>query len=101
MSRSWQAGSTRAWRRLRLFVLTRDGWACQLPSDDDPAKPCLALATHADHVVPKSQGGQDTADNLRAACARHNLSRGAGQVRGTRRAGQARRAIDGRRGWTW
>lgn len=99
MSTSWAKGSTRAWRRLRRHVLERDGYACQLPADHDPAVKCLALATHADHVIPKSAGGPDTAANLRAACARHNLSRGAGQALGRRRAGQARRRAG--RSWSW
>lgn len=85
MSRSWAGGSTRAWRRLRAFVLERDGFRCQLPADDDPAQLCLAWATHADHIVPRSQGGLDTAANLRAACAHHNLKRGAGRPSTPRR----------------
>lgn len=33
MSRSWAKGSTRAWRRTRAAVLTRDGHRCQLRLD--------------------------------------------------------------------
>ena len=32
MSPSWANGSTPAWRRLRLVILTRDRWVCQLCS---------------------------------------------------------------------
>lgn len=92
MSALRPAGSTRRWRRLRLAVLERDGWRCQLPADVDQAEPllqlragagqapellCGAYADHVDHVVPRAHGGTDALDNLRAACARHNLARGA------------------------
>lgn len=74
------AGSSRAWRRLRLFVLDRDGWLCRVPVKDgriDPAgKPCLLPASCADHIVPRTQGGTDDPDNLRAACVPHNGTKG-------------------------
>lgn len=34
-------------------------------------------ATHVDHIVPKSIGGNDSMDNLLASCAPHNLRKGA------------------------
>lgn len=71
------AGSTRAWRRVRLLVLERDGWRCQLPADDG-AGLCLAWASHVDHITARAHGGTDEPANLRAACARHNLARGTG-----------------------
>lgn len=71
------AGSTRAWRRVRLLVLERDGWRCQLPADAG-AGLCLAWASHVDHITARVHGGTDAPANLRAACARHNLARGAG-----------------------
>lgn len=71
-------GSTRAWRRVRLLVLERDGWRCQLPADHGDGL-CLAWASHVDHVTPRAAGGTDEPANLRAACARHNLARGAGR----------------------
>lgn len=92
-------GSTRSWRRLRAYVLTRDGGRCQVPADelqlapagvqllpgswwalvgpDDGRVPCLAPASHVDHVIARAAGGTDALPNLRAACAHHNLSRGA------------------------
>lgn len=30
MSKAWQGGSTAAWRAVRLLVLERDGWVCQI-----------------------------------------------------------------------
>ncbi len=54
------------WRKLRAFVLKRDGKLCV---------PCgaagrLTPATHVDHVVPKAAGGTDDPANLRAICKR-------------------------------
>jgi len=63
------AGGSRAWRRLRLDVLERDGWTCHW---------CGGPASHADHLLPRSRGGADDPDNLVAACSPCNLSRGAG-----------------------
>lgn len=62
-------GSTRAWRRLRLWILTRDAWRCQVWVDD------------AGNVIesPRPEtppAGPDDPAWLRAACPRHNLSRG-------------------------
>lgn len=74
MSRAWQQGSTRAWRKTRAFVLARDGHRCQVPRN---GRPCGDHATHVDHIVPKGAGGTDDPANLRAACAPCNLSRGA------------------------
>lgn len=81
MSASWAGGSTRTWRRLRLYVLDRDGFRCQLPakggSSSNGGELCGAYATHVDHVVPLSKGGAKYDDrNCRAACASCNLSRG-------------------------
>jgi 5-methylcytosine-specific restriction endonuclease McrA len=78
MSALRPTGSTRAWRRIRLYVLDRDGWRCQLPADDRPG-PCLDLAEHVDHITSRAEGGTDDPANLRAACAFHNLRRGTGR----------------------
>jgi 5-methylcytosine-specific restriction protein A len=65
------------WRKLRLRVLDRDGWLCQvrLPV-------CTVDATTVDHVVPLARGGArlDPA-NCRAACGPCNSSRSAGARR--------------------
>lgn len=40
MSRAWAGGSTNRWRKIRLLVLVRDGWICQLCGDPiDPSLP--------------------------------------------------------------
>lgn len=90
-------GSTRRWRRLRLWVLNRDGWLCQargtVPAEwgswasiyageDWPrigGRPavCGRYADHADHVDGRAGGGDDDVSNLRATCPDHNLSKGA------------------------
>lgn len=88
------AGSTRRWRRIRLLVLTRDGYRCQLPADDG-AGLCGAFASHVDHLLPRSQGGADVPANLRAACAPHNLRRGAGRQGSVD--SKPRRSV----GWRW
>jgi len=69
-----RSGSTRRWRELRLAVLARDGHLCQFPAGDGI---CGRPAEHVDHVTPVSRGGTDYPGNLRAACAQHNLSKGA------------------------
>ena len=59
------------WRQVRLAVLERDGWRCQIAGER-----CMGVAREADHIVPWRQGGAlyDLA-NLRAACKRCNASR--------------------------
>lgn len=85
MSTTWASGSSRAWRRVRQYVLARDGHLCRVPNRD--GQPCLAPATHADHITPRSAGGAFLdPDNLRAACASCNLSRGADRPPKPRRA---------------
>jgi len=74
MSRSWERGSTRGWRELRLRVLRRDRRTCQLRLPG-----CIGTATHVDHITPKSQGGTDAMTNLRASCQPCNLRRGDGR----------------------
>lgn len=51
------------WRKLRLMVLRRD------PLCADPfAIHCVSASRHADHIVPKRIGGQDTLENLQGLC---------------------------------
>lgn len=78
MSRAWRHGSTRGWRKLRAYVLARDGYVCQRPQPDGSI--CGAPATQAGHIIPKSVvgGPGDRADNLRAECADCNESAGDG-----------------------
>ena len=62
---------TRRYRALRLAVLDRDLWLCQVK-----APGCTRYACHVDHVIPRHEGGPvyDPA-NMRAACAHCNLGR--------------------------
>lgn len=85
MSAAWRAGSTRSWRKLRAYVLARDGRLCQVPDGD--GRLCLAPARHVDHIKPRSAGGAflDPA-NCRAACEACNLRRGAARPPKPRRA---------------
>lgn len=59
-------GSTRTWRKVRVLILARDRYTCQL---------CGQPAQHVDHIMPLAEGGTDAARNLRATCADCNLSR--------------------------
>lgn len=61
-------GSTSQWRRIRERILIRDNRICQWCGVEE--------ATHVDHIVPRSKGGNDMDDNLVASCKRCNLSRG-------------------------
>ena len=70
MSRAWGKGSTTRWRRIRAAVLRRDKHRCTIN-----APGCTGRATHADHIVLRSMGGDDSLDNLRAACESCNLGR--------------------------
>lgn len=88
MSEAWARGSTRAWRRLRDAVLERDAWRCQYPIT--PAQVCGAPANTAGHIIPRSQGGPDRLDNLRAECPAHNYGDGA-RIHATRQP----------RTWSW
>lgn len=59
------------WPRIRLSILERDGWACQIRGRN-----CTRTADQVDHIVPLEAGGApyDPA-NLRAACRRCNVGR--------------------------
>jgi 5-methylcytosine-specific restriction endonuclease McrA len=70
----WRRGLPPAQRRpipkaIRAEVFERDDYGCVLCGAED----FLTL----DHVFPWSQGGEDTADNLRVLCRRCNSSKGA------------------------
>ncbi|MDH3250879.1 MAG: HNH endonuclease [Acidimicrobiia bacterium] len=51
----------------RRAVFGRDGHMCQY---------CRGPAESIDHVIPKSRGGQNTWDNVVAACRRCNVRKG-------------------------
>jgi 5-methylcytosine-specific restriction endonuclease McrA len=71
-----QRGSTverfgSGWAGISAAVLRRDGYECQLRLPG-----CTGEATTADHVIPRSQGGTATLDNLQASCRHCNSSKG-------------------------
>jgi 5-methylcytosine-specific restriction endonuclease McrA len=58
--------ATSHWKKIRLKVLARDANTCVY---------CGDIGTEVDHVYPKSKGGEDTLDNLVAACRRCNIKK--------------------------
>lgn len=56
-----ERGYGAAWERLRRLILRRDHGVCQECKS--------AIATQVDHIIPKSAGGPDAPNNLRAICA--------------------------------
>jgi 5-methylcytosine-specific restriction endonuclease McrA len=53
------------WQKVRLAVLERDGWTCQLRYEG-----CTGRAEEVDHIIPRQFGGpMFDPDNLRAVCA--------------------------------
>ena len=75
VNRPQRAGSTRRWRKIRAYVLDRDGHRCQIRTPGI----CIGVATHVDHIVAYVHGGTDEPSNCRAACAPCNLARGDGR----------------------
>lgn len=61
------------WANVRVNVLARDGWRCQLRLPG-----CTGHATQVDHIVPRSIAPWLAADpaNCRAACFGCNNRRG-------------------------
>lgn len=58
----------------RRGVLARDEHTCQMITQSGP---CSAAGTTIDHVVPKSNGGENMSwANLVAACEKHNHQKG-------------------------
>lgn len=55
MSTSWARGSSRQWRKVRAFVLERDGHVCRnrVPTI------CTRRATHAHHTRGRKVTGDD------------------------------------------
>jgi 5-methylcytosine-specific restriction endonuclease McrA len=71
VSRAWDGGSTRAWRRIRAQVLIRDGNVCQIRLPG-----CTETAEHVHHTMGRAATGDDERF-LAAACAHCNLQLGA------------------------
>ena len=58
--------------RIQQKVKIRDGFACRLCGDWKgkfyPETSAIVEAIHAHHIIPKSQGGPDTMENLITLC---------------------------------
>jgi 5-methylcytosine-specific restriction endonuclease McrA len=65
---------------LRFRVLSRDNFTCQYcgnsPRKDD------TVTLHLDHIIPFSQGGKTTFDNLITSCQECNLGKGVNGAEG-------------------
>ena len=65
--------------QLRSEILERNGFSCQqcgaTAHDPDPFNPDRKLRLHIDHIVPISQGGDDSRENLRVLCSACNEGR--------------------------
>jgi 5-methylcytosine-specific restriction endonuclease McrA len=63
MSNSWQGGSSSAWRKVRLEVLERDRWQCQLCHEPIPQGLPRAhpRAAQVHHVGSRAVTGDDPA----------------------------------------
>lgn len=55
--------NTPEWAALRKATLDRAGWQCEIKGPK-----CTGVASIADHVVSRRNGGADSLANLRAAC---------------------------------
>jgi hypothetical protein len=98
-------GSTRAWRELRLAVLERDRWTCQLLAEDGHVcgrklrpreqEPDPRHQASVEHLDKRVEGGQlrPSMDRLVAACVTHNSQGGAAVTNGRRR--------ETERSWSW
>lgn len=68
--------------QLRSEILERNGFTCQqcgsAAGEPDPYNAGRKVRLHVDHIIPISQGGTDSRDNLRALCStcnqgKHNI----------------------------
>ena len=58
--------ATSHWKKIRLEILRRDSYTCTY---------CGDVANEVDHIVAKVKGGEDTYDNLVAACRTCNIQK--------------------------
>lgn len=81
VSRNWGGGSTTAWRALRLDILARDGFECQIRIPGEwttrkgEVRKCLGTATQVHHTLGRGVTGDDSR-YLIASCAPCNLAIG-------------------------
>ncbi len=65
--------------QLRMDILERNGFTCQLcgagAGDRDPWNPNRKIRLHIDHIIPLSQGGLNTKENLRVVCSACNQAK--------------------------
>ncbi len=63
-------------KEVRAWVLERNGYTCQMcggaAGDSDPYNAARTIRLTMGHIIDKSKGGGDTADNLRAVCTNCN-----------------------------
>lgn len=63
-------------KETRARVLERNGYTCQMcglaAGDPDPFNPTRTVRLTMGHILDKSKGGDDTAQNLRAVCTNCN-----------------------------
>lgn len=81
-----------AWRRLRVSVLKRDSYRCQVP-DPEGQGVCGRPANVAGHVLGRRLGGCDRSSNLRAECKPHSDSDGGVQGNDERAAMEVARTL--------
>ena len=60
---------------LRRQVMIRDQGQCQYPTDTAGRKCCSRVYPDLDHILPVSEGGPNTSENLRVVCRAHNRNR--------------------------
>jgi len=58
-------------RNLRQRIIERDGLRCVYCDED-----LSDAEIHMDHVIPESQGGETTYNNLQVTCRKCNLAKG-------------------------
>jgi len=58
-------------RNLRQRIIERDGLWCVYCDED-----LTDAEIHMDHVIPESQGGETTYNNLQVTCRKCNLAKG-------------------------
>ncbi len=60
--------------KMRLQIFKRDNYACR-KCGKSPSN-SLGVTLHLDHIIPFSEGGANSLDNLQTLCAKCNLGKG-------------------------